>query len=109
MLYFFAVMVMRREYNFYIPISKVDENLARAQKRDAVLIEKFWFRKNIEKDSPDEWMELPVDEILHGKTDTFIGLFNLIFAFCKEEYGVDIQQEWRRKKEDSEARTDKLT
>jgi len=33
--------------NFYIPISKVDENMARAQKRDAVREGKFFFRKNV--------------------------------------------------------------
>lgn len=33
--------------NFYLPISKVDENMKRAQKRDAVLNEKFYFRKDI--------------------------------------------------------------
>ncbi|KIK91183.1 hypothetical protein PAXRUDRAFT_831052 [Paxillus rubicundulus Ve08.2h10] len=33
--------------NFYIPISKVDENMGRAQKRDAVRTEKFIFRKNV--------------------------------------------------------------
>lgn len=33
--------------NFYIPISKVDENMMIAHKRDAVLNEKFWFRKNL--------------------------------------------------------------
>lgn len=33
--------------NFYIPISKVDENMGKAQKRDAVHTEKFFFRKNV--------------------------------------------------------------
>ncbi|CAB4493439.1 uncharacterized protein OCT59_000526 [Rhizophagus irregularis] len=33
--------------NFYIPISKVDENMKMAHRRDAVLSEKFWFRKNV--------------------------------------------------------------
>ncbi|CAI2167497.1 15006_t:CDS:10 [Funneliformis geosporum] len=33
--------------NFYIPISKVDENMLIAHKRDAVLNDKFWFRKNL--------------------------------------------------------------
>lgn len=33
--------------NFYIPISKVDENLDRAHIRDANVCEKFFFRKNI--------------------------------------------------------------
>ncbi|KAG8708676.1 hypothetical protein FRC09_001097 [Ceratobasidium sp. 395] len=31
--------------NFYIPISKVDENMKRGMKRGAVRSEKFWFRK----------------------------------------------------------------
>ncbi|KAK4533628.1 hypothetical protein CCYA_CCYA18G4510 [Cyanidiococcus yangmingshanensis] len=33
--------------NLYIPISKIDENLAKAHQRDAVLQGKFWFRKHI--------------------------------------------------------------
>ncbi|KAF8125726.1 glutamate-cysteine ligase-domain-containing protein [Boletus edulis] len=33
--------------NFYIPISKVDENMSRAQKRDAVRQGRFFFRKNV--------------------------------------------------------------
>lgn len=32
--------------NFVIPISKVDENMKRAYKRDAYTKEKFWFRTN---------------------------------------------------------------
>ena len=37
-----------REYklNFYIPMTKLQENFQRAQKRNAVLTEKFWFRKD---------------------------------------------------------------
>ncbi|KAG8957355.1 hypothetical protein FRC03_010225 [Tulasnella sp. 419] len=31
--------------NFYIPISKVDENMYRAERRGAVTEQKFWFRK----------------------------------------------------------------
>ncbi|KAG9046203.1 hypothetical protein FS837_004874 [Tulasnella sp. UAMH 9824] len=33
--------------NFYIPISKVDENMQRAQKRNALKDQRFWFRKNV--------------------------------------------------------------
>ncbi|KAF9646777.1 glutamate-cysteine ligase catalytic subunit [Thelephora ganbajun] len=33
--------------NFYMPISKVDENMQRAQHRDALQTEKFYFRKDI--------------------------------------------------------------
>ncbi|KAG9009591.1 hypothetical protein FRB94_011854 [Tulasnella sp. JGI-2019a] len=32
---------------FYMPISKVDENMQRAQKRAAVTEQKFWFRKQV--------------------------------------------------------------
>merc|ERR1712048_1491105 len=35
------------ELSFYIPISRVDENMQIAQKRDAYIKEKFWFRKSI--------------------------------------------------------------
>ena len=35
--------------DYIMPISKVDENLERGHKRDAVNREKFWFRKNILK------------------------------------------------------------
>ncbi|KAJ7593919.1 glutamate-cysteine ligase catalytic subunit [Mycena floridula] len=33
--------------NFYVPISKVDENMARAQERDAAMKRKFYFRKDV--------------------------------------------------------------
>lgn len=78
----------------YLPLSKVDENMARAAKADAVLAEKFWFRADIrssfkggedddnEENGDDEeeagsarpgarasdaCMELTVAEILLGK------------------------------------------
>ncbi|KFY11996.1 hypothetical protein V492_04152, partial [Pseudogymnoascus sp. VKM F-4246] len=46
----FIVLVTRAilsyDLNFYIPITKVSENMETAHKRDAVLEEKFWFRRN---------------------------------------------------------------
>lgn len=46
----FMVLVTRAilsfDLNFYIPIKKVDENMERAHEVDAVLKEKFFFRKN---------------------------------------------------------------
>jgi len=39
--------ILKYNLNFYIPISKVDENFARGHKMDSILKEKFWFRKNI--------------------------------------------------------------
>jgi len=39
--------ILHYSMNLYIPISKVDENMARAQRRNAVHAEKFFFRKDI--------------------------------------------------------------
>jgi glutamate--cysteine ligase catalytic subunit len=39
--------VLSLNLNFYMPISKVDENMQRAQHRDALRTEKFYFRKDI--------------------------------------------------------------
>jgi glutamate--cysteine ligase catalytic subunit len=47
----FIVLVTRAilsfDLNFYVPIAKVDENMQSAHKRDAVLENKFYFRKNV--------------------------------------------------------------
>ncbi|KAI9834577.1 MAG: Zn finger-containing GTPase- Activating Protein for ARF [Sarea resinae] len=46
----FMVLITRAvlsfDLNFYIPIQKVTENMQTAHKRNAVLEERFWFRKN---------------------------------------------------------------
>jgi glutamate--cysteine ligase catalytic subunit len=46
----FMVLITRAilsfDLNFYIPITKTDENMERAHARDAVLERKFYFRKN---------------------------------------------------------------
>uniref|UniRef100_A0A1B0AX38 Glutamate--cysteine ligase n=1 Tax=Glossina palpalis gambiensis TaxID=67801 RepID=A0A1B0AX38_9MUSC len=42
-------VILSYQLNFLVPISKVDENMQTAQKRDACRTEKFWFRKNIRK------------------------------------------------------------
>jgi len=107
--YFIAEMVVKREYNLYLPISKVDENFKRAQVRNAILTQKFWWRKDMQKESPDEYLEMTLEEILLGKSDSFPGLLNLFYEFCKEEYGVDIQGEWAKKKEDAGFQVNKLT
>lgn len=47
----FMVLVTRAilsfDLNFYIPIKKVDDNMERAHNLDAVLHDKFYFRKNV--------------------------------------------------------------
>ncbi|OCH87055.1 glutamate-cysteine ligase catalytic subunit [Obba rivulosa] len=39
--------ILNFNLNFYIPISKVDENMARAQRRDALHTQRFFFRKDV--------------------------------------------------------------
>ncbi|KAL8277979.1 hypothetical protein RQP46_009611 [Phenoliferia psychrophenolica] len=44
--------IMNLGLNFYIPISKVDENMHRAHRRDAVNTQKFFFRKDLYSPQP---------------------------------------------------------
>ncbi|PWW78271.1 GCS-domain-containing protein [Tuber magnatum] len=88
--------------NFYIPISKVDENMATAHYRDAVLTKKFWFRKNLfpprkpaangsrtpvpscpgtPPPVEDEYTLMTIDEIMNGRQDEFVGLIPLIESY----------------------------
>ncbi|KAJ1304844.1 hypothetical protein OPQ81_005978 [Rhizoctonia solani] len=84
--------------NFYIPISRVDENMARAQKRNAAREEKFWFRNDrsppLSADqsrcpSPkfpeltpveEEYEEMTMNEIINGK-GSFPGLLGVVNAY----------------------------
>ena len=40
-------VILYFDLNLYQPLSKVDENMSRAQKRDALLKEKFWFAQSL--------------------------------------------------------------
>lgn len=69
-------VILSYKLNLLIPISKVDDNMARAQKRDAVKSEKFWFRRDItsnmqQGDIKDEYTEYTIDEIVNGKVVFF--------------------------------------
>ncbi|CAD6198734.1 unnamed protein product [Caenorhabditis auriculariae] len=90
---------------YLLPISMVSENMKRAQKRDAVLSQKFFFRKDLATcssapDSLDETAEcgspssgvaeMTVTEIVNGKENEFPGLINLIFQYLDDaEVDVD--------------------
>lgn len=84
-------VILSFKLNFLIPISKVDENMKKAQKRNACLEETFWVRKNFNGNMTDnycapcdteggdcEGCELwTINEIINGK-DNFPGLIGLI-------------------------------
>ncbi|XP_043287771.1 glutamate--cysteine ligase catalytic subunit [Venturia canescens] len=85
-------VILSYKLNLLIPISKVDENMARAQKRDAVKNEKFTFRRDItsstcDPDNRDEFTEYTVDEIINGKEGVFPGLVPLVNSYLASMNG----------------------
>eukprot|EP01088_Endostelium_zonatum_P019189 TRINITY_DN649_c0_g1_i1.p1 TRINITY_DN649_c0_g1~~TRINITY_DN649_c0_g1_i1.p1 ORF type:complete len:616 (+),score=146.14 TRINITY_DN649_c0_g1_i1:224-2071(+) len=76
---------------FYIPISKVDENMKYAEKRDAVRQERFWWRNNImgeKKEGEEEWRQMSVDEIMNGNKDKGVkGLMDYVEEYLDQEEG----------------------
>src|SRR5271167_4610630 len=85
--------------DFYIPISKVEQGMARAHIRDAVLNQKFWFRKNVfparssrpgtpkgsrpgtpAASAGADYEEMSIDEIINGQSGPsgFPGLVILV-------------------------------
>ena len=67
--------------NLYLPLSRVDENMAAARLRDAITTQKFYFRRQVvpledkcpgiaplpEGSDPDEFVLMSCEEILMGK------------------------------------------
>ncbi|EGG25237.1 glutamate-cysteine ligase [Cavenderia fasciculata] len=71
--------------NFYIPISKVDENMKTAHTRNSINVGKFYFRKSLNGSSPNtgnvenEYELMTINEIFNGKgNDDFVGLIRII-------------------------------
>lgn len=54
--------IMNLGLNFYIPISKVDDNMHRAHQRDAIHTQKFYFRKNVFSPAPGHACVFPSDQ-----------------------------------------------
>lgn len=72
--------ILAYDLNFLIPISKIDENMQRAQKRDACRIEKFWFRKSINS-IDDDYELMTIDQIINGNGTSFSGLIPLVMDY----------------------------
>ena len=74
--------------NLTVPISKVEENMKRAEHRDAVLKQKFYFRTNPDEETP-KITELSCDEVINGGR----GFFGLIPYMKKylDDSGTDIK------------------
>lgn len=105
--------------NFYIPIQRVSENMETAHKRDAVLNDKFWFRKNPFPNRPyttksnsvngaqsasrpatppqipveEEYELMTIDEVINGQKsgdDGFPGLIPLVESYLNS-MNVDVE------------------
>jgi len=94
-----ARVILFFDLSLYIPLSKVDINMKRAHERDAVLRQRFFFRKNLvpleakcapevvnrsastASASSEEYEEMTIAEILLGKGENFPGLIPLIWAY----------------------------
>ncbi|XP_051159264.1 glutamate--cysteine ligase catalytic subunit [Leptopilina boulardi] len=79
-------VILSYKLNLLIPISKVDENMIKAQKRDAVKNEKFWFRRDIvsskqDENNKEEYTEFTINEIINGKEGIFPGLIPLVNSY----------------------------
>lgn len=83
-------VILSYNLNFLIPISKIDENMQTAQKRNACHTERFWFRENIfggnewkrnnseVMSTDDELKTMTIDHIFNGNGSSFPGLIPLI-------------------------------
>lgn len=68
------LVTMHNELNFYIPISKVDQNFARASQVNAAVNQKFYFRTNIFEKGDAVIEELTILEIFEGKVQSILTL-----------------------------------
>jgi glutamate--cysteine ligase catalytic subunit len=70
--------------SFLIGITRVSENMDRAQNRNACMKEKFYFRQNVHGSGKNEaeLAELSIHEIINGN-DSFKGLVYYIYEYLK--------------------------
>jgi len=82
-------VILSYGYNLLIPITKVDENMKRAHKMDAILNEKFFFQTNITATCAADTeapiiQEMSIDQIINGAPEfNFPGLLPLIQDYLR--------------------------
>uniref|UniRef100_A0AC35THR5 Glutamate--cysteine ligase n=1 Tax=Rhabditophanes sp. KR3021 TaxID=114890 RepID=A0AC35THR5_9BILA len=96
-------VVISYRLNFLVPCSKVTENMEKAQHRDAVLNQKFYFRKKLfscdgkatncsAEEKEKAFGEMTINEIINGDGKEFTGLVPLLRQFLD---GADIDVDTR--------------
>ncbi|CAL1548976.1 unnamed protein product, partial [Lymnaea stagnalis] len=93
--------------DYFLLLVQVDENMNTAFKRDAVISDKFFFRKNIltescknalngfgitDTDPNQEYELMTINEIFHGKED-FPGLLPLIDSYI-DSIDIDVDTKY---------------
>lgn len=73
--------------NLTVPISRVEENMKRAEHRDAASNQKFYFRSNPDENTP-KITELTINEVINGGKG-FFGLVPYVQRFL-DDTGTDI-------------------
>lgn len=104
--------ILKYKLNFYMPISKIDQNMRIAHKRDSVLSDLFDFVIDPfsgdyeDIDIHSVYRPMTVNEIMNGTTDgsqsnplcgeskPFVGLVNIVNKYL-EEFGESLSQEER--------------
>ncbi|KAG8124174.1 hypothetical protein E2320_019483 [Naja naja] len=93
-------VILSYKLDFLIPLSKVDENMEVAQKRDAVRQGMFYFRKDISKGGNavvdgcgatqngtetdvEEYTLMSIDTIINGKEGVFPGLIPILNSYLE--------------------------
>lgn len=74
--------------NFYIPISKIEENMKLAHKRDSTINDKFYFKKNV-LDEGYEFDKFSMNEIINGG-ENFIGLVPIVKQHLESHYKIEL-------------------
>lgn len=99
---FFVILLTRAikklNLNFLMPISKVDENMKRAQLLDACQFQKFFFRQNIFDHTNDcKLVELTLNDLLNGNESfDFKGVLPILNEYL-EQYSSETDKTMRDK------------
>jgi glutamate--cysteine ligase catalytic subunit len=88
--------MLAMQYNFYLPLSMVDENMRRASLKDAAISQRFYVRKTaltanteaIPVVREDDVCELTVDEFINGSAEGFPGVIPAVLGYL-ETLGCD--------------------
>lgn len=91
-------IIIAYNLNFYMPLSLVDENMQRAQKRDAIRTQLFYFPTDLKADgsenSKDRVSEMSIHQIINGDGERFPGLVPLIDSYL-DSMNVDVKTKSR--------------